>query len=203
MGSGLRERKKAETRAALQDAALQLAARHGVDKVSVEAIAEAAGVSPRTFFNYFSSKEDAILGGAPSDPSPLADLLRARPEDEEPLDALRAALKDSVESLKDDPDRWALRRQLTVRHPELATRYAARLARLEQDLVVEIARRLDLDPDHDLYPGTVVGAAMAAVRVAMTVWQNQDHPPDLDGLIDRAIDLLEGSLARPTPTRRR
>jgi AcrR family transcriptional regulator len=197
MGNGLRERKKAETRAALQDAALELAARHGVDKVSIEAIAEAVGVSPRTFFNYFSSKEDAILGGAPSDPSPLADYLRARPDGEAPLDALRAALRDSVERLEDDPDRWVLRRQLVQRHPELAGRYAARLAQVEQDLVIEIARRLDLDPDRDLYPGTVVGAAMAAVRVAMTVWQNQEHRRDLAGLLDRALDQLEGGLVRP------
>lgn len=197
MSSGLRERKKAETRAALQDAALQLAAVHGVDKVSIEAIADAAGVSPRTFFNYFSSKEDAILGGAPSDPSPLADYLRARPDGEAPLDALRSALKGSVEHLQDDPDRWVLRRQLVQRHPELAVRYAARLARVEQDLVVEIARRVDLDPDRDLYPGTVVGAAMAAVRVAMTVWQDHDHPEDLAGLIDLAFDQLGSGLARP------
>lgn len=197
-GSGLRERKKAETLAALQDAALRLAARHGVDKVSIEAIADEVGVSPRTFFNYFSSKEDAILGGSPSDPSPLAGYLRDRPAGEAPLDALRSALKDSVERLQDDPDRWVLRRQLVQRHPELAARYAARLAQVEQDLVVEIARRVDLDPDHDLYPGTVVGAAMAAVRVAMTVWQNDDHPPDLAGLIDRAFDQLESGLVRPT-----
>lgn len=198
MSSGLRERKKAETRAALQDAALRLAARHGVDKVSIEVIADAAGVSPRTFFNYFSSKEDAILGGAPSDPSPLADLLRDRPAGEAPLEALRAALKSSVEQLQEDPDRWVLRRQLTQRHPELAARYAARLAQVEQDLVVEIARRVDLDPDHDLYPGTIVGAAMAAVRVAMTVWQNHHRPEELAGLIDQAFDQLGNGLARPT-----
>jgi AcrR family transcriptional regulator len=197
--SGLRERKKAETRAALQDAALRLAARHGVDKVSIEAIADEAGVSPRTFFNYFSSKEDAILGGAPSDPSPLAGYLRDRPAGEAPLDALRSALKDSVEQLQDDPDRWVLRRQLVQRHPELAARYAARLAQVEQDLVVEIARRVDLDPERDLYPGTVVGAAMAAVRVAMTVWQGHERPEDLAGLIDRAFDQLESGLARPAP----
>jgi AcrR family transcriptional regulator len=197
MGTGLRERKKAETRAALQDAALRLAARDGVDKVSIEAIADAVGVSPRTFFNYFPSKEDAMVGLSPTIPSPVADLLRDRPVDEAPLDALRSALKGSVERLQEDPDRWVMRRQLVQRHPELAARYAARLAQVEQDLVVEIARRLDLDPDRDLYPGTVVGAAMAAARVAMTVWQNHDHPPDLAGLIDRAFDQLDSGLVRP------
>jgi AcrR family transcriptional regulator len=199
MGTGLRERKKAETRAALQDATLRLAARHGIDKVSIEAIADAVGVSPRTFFNYFPSKEDAIVGMSPTVPSPVVDLLRERPADEAPLAALRSALKGSVERLQEDPERWMARRQLVQRHPELAARYAARLAQVEQDLVIEIARRLDLDPDHDLYPGTVVGAAMAAVRVAMTVWQNDDRPRSLAELIDQAFDRLDSGLVRPSP----
>jgi hypothetical protein len=134
---------------------------------------------------------------SPTAPSLVTDLLRARSDDEAPLEALRAAIEDSVQSLEDDPDRWVLRHQLTLRHPELAARYAARLAQVEQDLVVEIARRLDLDPDHDLYPGVVVGAAMAAARMAMTVWQNQDHASELVALIDRAFDQLESGLVRP------
>lgn len=197
MSNGLRERKKAETRAALQDAALRLADRYGMDKVSVEAIAEHAGVSPRTFFNYFPSKEDAIVGMSPSIPSPLADHLRARPADEPPLVALREAIKGSLERLREDPDRWVIRRRLVQRHPEIAARYAARLAEVEQDLVVEVALRLDVDPDRDVYPATLVGAAMAATRVAMAVWQEHDEPPELDRLLDTAFDHLAAGLRRP------
>jgi AcrR family transcriptional regulator len=199
MSNGLRERKKAETRAALQDAALRLAEQHGVDKVSVEAIAEAAGVSPRTFFNYFPSKDDAIIGLAPSEPSPLLGYLLERPLDEAPSQALRHAIHASIERLQEDPDRWALRRRLVQRHPDLAARYAARLAEVERDLVVEIARRLDVDPDLDIYPGTVVGASMAATRMALTIWQNHDDPPPLAQLIDQAFDLLASGLAPPRP----
>jgi AcrR family transcriptional regulator len=197
MVDGLRERKKAETRAALQDAALRLADRLGPDKVSVEAVAEAAGVSPRTFFNYFPSKEDAIIGMSPSTPSPLIDHLRARPPAEAPLEAMRSALQASVERLEQDPDRWVIRRRLVQRHPELAARYAARLAEVEREVVVELARRLDLDPDHDTYPGTIVGASMAATRVAMTVWQNQDSPASLAKLIDQVFDQLASGFAEP------
>src|SRR4029450_13544031 len=87
---GLRERKKAETRQALMAAAVRLAEDLGPDRVTVEAIAEAAGVSPRTFFNYFQSKEDAMVGVSPNETSELLDDLAARPEDEAPLDPLRA-----------------------------------------------------------------------------------------------------------------
>jgi len=197
MTTGLRERKKAETRKALQDAAIRLADRDGVDRVSVDAIAEAVGVSPRTFFNYFPSKEDAIIGISPTVPPPITDNLRARPADEPPLEALRQAVQAAVEHLQEDPDRWTLRRRLVQNHPELAARYAARLAETEQGLVVEIARRLDLDPDRDTYPATVVGAAMSATRVALAIWQGHDDPSGLTTLIDQAFTHLATGLPPP------
>jgi AcrR family transcriptional regulator len=197
MSQGLRERKKAETRAALADAALRLADERGPDKVTVEAIAEAAGVSARTFFNYFSTKEEAIIGVAPASESPLRDRLAERPPDEAPLEALRAAFLASVERLQDDPDRWVRRRRLTQQYPQLAIRWAAHTAELEHDMVVDIARRLDLDPDRDIYPGVVVGAAMVAVRVAMAVWQQRDDVP-LAQLFDEVFDQLSRGLPAPT-----
>ena len=66
---GLRERKRAQTRHRLEEAAVGLALRDGLDKVTIDAISERADVSPRTFFNYFDSKEDAILGVRPPDVS--------------------------------------------------------------------------------------------------------------------------------------
>jgi AcrR family transcriptional regulator len=198
MSQGLRERKKAETRAALADAALQLADEHGPDKVTVEAITEVAGVSPRTFFNYFSTKEEAILGVQRVDESPLRDALVSRPADEAPLEALRAAFVASVERLQDDPDRWVRRRRLVQQHPHLAVRWAAHTAELEHDMVVEVASRLGLDPERSTYPGVVVGAAMAAIRVAMTVWQVRSDRT-LDDLFDEVFDQLAGGLTAPPP----
>lgn len=196
-GQGLRERKKAETRAALADAALRLADENGPDKVTVEAIADAAGVSPRTFFNYFSTKDEAILGMARADQSPLRDELVSRPAGETPLEALRAAFMASVERLQDDPDRWVRRRRLVQQHPQLAVRWAAHTADLEHDMVVEIARRLGMDPDRETYPGVVVGASMAAVRVAMAVWQQQDDAAGLGPLFEQVFDQLAQGLTSP------
>ena len=198
MSSGLRERKKAETRTALQDAALRLAELHGVDGVSVEAIADEVGVSPRTFFNYFASKDDAILGISPAEPSPLVDELRSRPAGEEPLESMRQSLLASTERLQQDPDRWVLRRRLTQRHPALAAKYSARLAEMEQDMVLVIAGRLGLDPEAHTYPGTLVAASMAATRVAMSVWQHHDDPDGLVDLIDEVFTALAAGLPSPT-----
>src|SRR5471030_968529 len=84
---GRRERKKAETRSALASAAMRLALDHGVDKVTAEAIAEAADVAPRTFHNYFSSKEEAIVSEMADSLARLADGLRTGPADEPVWDA--------------------------------------------------------------------------------------------------------------------
>jgi AcrR family transcriptional regulator len=201
---GLRERKKAETRAALQSAALRLADQLGPEKVTVEAVAEAAGVSPRTFFNYFPSKEAAILDtNRPSNDGTLLTRLKDRPASESPLDALRAAFLGAVERLEQDPDSWVIRQRLVQRHPDLAARWAAHMASFERDIVVEVARRTKLDPDRDTYPAVVVGAAMAAIRVAMTVWQNQpeDRPTPLATLFTQTFEQLASGLAKPRTRR--
>lgn len=190
MSTGLRERKKAETRQALSRAALRLAERLGPDGVTVEAIAERAGVSPRTFFNYFSSKDDAIAGVSTDEPSELLEHLVARPDAEDPGEALREALRTTASSLEGQAADWASRNRLVQRFPQLAVRRAARLTEVERSVVVEVARRMDLDPDRDLAPGVLVAATLGAARVAMTVWEQRAHPGDLADLFDEAFDRL-------------
>lgn len=190
MSTGLRERKKAETRRALARAALRLAERLGPDGVTVEAIAERAGVSPRTFFNYFSSKDDAIAGVSADEPSELLEHLVARPESEDPGDALRQALRTTASSLEGQAADWAARNRLVQRFPQLAVRRAARLTEVERSVVEEVARRMALDPDRDLAPGVLVAATLGAARVAMTVWEQRAQPGDLADLFDEAFARL-------------
>jgi AcrR family transcriptional regulator len=194
--SGLRERKKLETRAALQDAALRLAVEAGPDKVTIEAVAEAAGVSPRTFFNYFPSKDDAIIGVPASSASTLLTELRSRPGDEPPLVALRETIRASIARLQEDPDRWALRTQLVQRYPDLGARFASRMTELEHELAAELARRTGLDPGRDVYPAAAVGAVMGCVRAAMTLWREHEPAP-LEELLEQVFTYLDHSLAQP------
>jgi AcrR family transcriptional regulator len=201
---GLRERKKAETRDALATAALHLADERGLENVTIDEIAAAAGVSPRTFFNYFPSKEDAIIGISPTLTVAVVEALCARPEGEPPVAALRAAVHAAADQLEAEPDVWFIRRRLTAGYTSLAVLHSARLAGVERELVVEVARRTGLDADTDTYPAAVVGATLSVTRVALAVWGERGRRGSLPGLFDEVFDqLAAGFAAVPDRPRRR
>jgi AcrR family transcriptional regulator len=199
---GLRERKKEETRDALASAALRLVDERGLEHVTVDDIAAAAGVSPRTFFNYFPSKEDAIVGSSPTFTAAVVQGLLDRPDDEPPLESLRNAIHVSADHLESEPEAWFVRRRLAARYPSLAVLHSARLASVERELVVEIARRARLDPDTDTYPGVVVGAALAAARVALAAWGARARRGSLPALFDEVFAQLALGLPAPPAARR-
>src|SRR5688572_550938 len=129
--AGLRERKKLDTYRRLATAARELAVERGLEHITVEDIAAAADVSPRTFFNYFANKEDAIVGVDPSVLEELGQQLIARPAEDTPLQALRAVLAPSGQELADFAHRWTLRTELVCRYPALTARHLAGLAKVE------------------------------------------------------------------------
>ena len=98
-GIGHRERRKRETRAALIEAALRLAAEYGADLVTVDQISTAANVSPRTFFNYFSSKEEALTQIGLDAGDRITRRIREAPPDLGSLAAVRAALAAEAASV--------------------------------------------------------------------------------------------------------
>jgi AcrR family transcriptional regulator len=196
--TGLRERKKAQTRRALTAAAIRLSTERGSpDRVTVEEISEAADVSPRTFFNYFSSKEDAVLGVDPERRTELRAELELRPADEAPVEALRAALLSTAEGIDENAELWAQRLQLVREHPSLSAGYVASFADFERGLVEAMAARLDLDPDADLYPAIVVATALTIMRVTVKHWQATDADTPLADLLDLAFDQLAEGLTLP------
>jgi AcrR family transcriptional regulator len=202
----LRERKKAATREALQAAALRLAVRDGLDSLTVEAIAEAVDVSPRTFFNYFGSKEEALLPSDEARHVELQQAIAARPADEPPLVALHAVIRALAVRISERREETTLRMQLVRENPSLLPRHLAAFATFERVLVEAIAARTGLDPDRDLYPSLAATAAVGALRSASQLWRNQGDGmqsdasvPDLgNGLVD-LVDKAFRELAAGLP----
>jgi AcrR family transcriptional regulator len=165
--AGLRERKKADTRAAISRAALRLAVEHGPDAITVDDIAAAADVSPRTVFNYFATKEEAILGFDPHRKLQVGQSVLDRPARELPLTALRAAFVEIATGVPEVAETSRTRVDLVRKHPQLQPSYVAAYAALEDALLDAIAQRTGLDPQRSLYPRLVVSTAIATFRVAL------------------------------------
>lgn len=198
---GLRERKKVVTRQALMSAALRLATERGPDRVTAEDIAEAADVSVRTFFNYFSCKEDAVVGVDPERVEELVEQLAGRPAREAPLEAMRAVVIESLPRYIDDTG-WVQRGALLRQHPQYRARQMAYLEDVERRLAQALAERIGVDADRDPYPALVVAEATAALRVALRYWQAPGIDATLPALVADVFDRLAAGLV-PPPRRRR
>lgn len=182
---GLRELKKRDMRARLSAIALDLAVEHGVAAVRTEDIAAAAGVSPRTFNNYFPSKESAIVGVAAIRADVFCAALRARPDDE----ALHVALRAAARTLFTvEPDRhWMARARLIRSEPSLFAEERKSDIEVEQVVAAEIADRTGTDPMVDLGPRLAAATVVAAIHTAVQFWLDVPTAGTLHEVLDRAI----------------
>jgi AcrR family transcriptional regulator len=189
--AGLRERKKAKTRAAIQAAALSLFERQGYEATTVDQIAELAEVSQSTFFRYFPTKEDVVLLDR-FDPLLLA-AFRTQPPELSAIAALRRTLRSVLRGLPaDELARERQRATLIVSVPELRARaldqIAATLAPFTEAVAERTGRPVD-DPAVRALTGAAIGVAMSAAMTA-----NEDPSADYVELMDDALAQLEGGL---------
>jgi AcrR family transcriptional regulator len=189
---GRRERKKEETRRRIRTAALHLATGHGVEHLTIEDISEAADVSTRTFFNYFSCKEDALVADTHGLAEELRHSIPARPADETPLRALRHALTENTVLRSAPPNRArALARYRLVRdNPSLLPRQLHQFARVDQAIAEAVAERLHIDSTENTRVALLASVAVAVLRLATKRWASNESA-SLPDLIDEAFDLLE------------
>jgi AcrR family transcriptional regulator len=190
--AGLRERKKAKTRDALERAAIELFGRQGFERTTVEEIAAACDVSPRTFFRYFANKEDVLFARGEEKLSGLQAALAGRPVDETPWRALRAsALALSSEFLHDRDDLLRMARVVKAT-PTLEIHGGERQSRFDATVYDELARREQAAgrTPSELELRLVVAAANAAFRASFETWLAADGTPDLGGLVEDAFDRL-------------
>jgi len=188
---GLRERKKARTRAAIRQHALRLFREQGYAATTIDQIAEAAEVSPTTFFRYFPTKEDVVLQ---DDLDVLAiEALESQPADLSPIAAFRAAAAATFAALT--PEELARFREttdLTLSVPEVRARAIDELIRTIQVIAGAVAKRTGRDPD-DLAVRTLAGAMIGVIMSATMPWTTS---PDANMFerIDAALAHLEAGL---------
>jgi AcrR family transcriptional regulator len=191
--TSLRERKKAATRLALHRAVVELAAAKGLDAVTVDAVADHANVSRRTFSNYFANKEEALLYGERTRYERLIAAMRARPESETPWQALTRSVRVLVDAIAELDPVWIAQVRVVRRHPSLAAHQMALHCAVETELVAEILERMrrqqtSSDPVADILRARVIaGTFLAAVRSAIGVWVDRQETLSLADVVDTAL----------------
>lgn len=176
----MRERKKAATRLALHEAALRLAVRDGLERVTVEAIADAANVSRRTFSNYFSGKEEAIYHGDAMRLHRLLELVRDQPTEDHPWAVLSHAAESFTDELGSEANlAWLAQRRKLRRHPGLVAQQIAAYGLIERDLAATLAPRLS-GGDVELRSRLLASTFLTTIRVAIQHWHEHPDGPMLD-----------------------
>jgi AcrR family transcriptional regulator len=199
--AGLRERKKARTRASLREHALRLFREKGYEKTTVEMIAAAAEVSPSTFFRYFPTKEDLVLQDDMD--TRVIEAFDRQPPELAPLAAVRAAMRETWNSFT--TAEWDLIAQgawLSMEVPEIRARAMNEFARTINVIAAALARRTGREPD-DLRVRVVAGAVVGAM-MAIFLPEGADDAdaqplghhvgPEAADRIDEALALLEHGL---------
>lgn len=197
-----RERKKLETRAALEEAALRLFAEKGYEHTTVDEIAEAADVAVRTFFRYFSSKQHVLFGDVAHDRIVrMRAALDARPRDEPPVESIRAVLDHLDIVGVEDQRQILLRVQLMERQPSLRATYLVLTNKLRQVMVDFVAERTGLPPLDDPYPLLVASAAASSWDIALCIWSASGGRRSLSALRREAYAALTAGIP-PFPSGR-
>jgi AcrR family transcriptional regulator len=196
---GLRERKRRATRRAIQLAALDLVAQRGLEKVTVDEISRIADVSPRTFFNYFTSKEEALIGESPTLPeeAQIERFVTAGPAGDL-LSGLGEMISRAGENVAGDVELVKRRRELMKQHPQLFALRMATMRSFEDELGAIVSRRLLADEpalaadpaDLEQRSRLITLVAMAAMRHAWTCWA------DSGGSLVDLSDRLRASFAQ-------
>ena len=184
---GLRERKKEATRLALHQAAVRIAAEHGLARLTVEAIADAAVVSRRTFSNYFASKEEALLYSDQLRMRRLLERVSARPRAESAWAALSAAAIEVVSQDRRDP-RWVAEVRLLRRQPSLLAQLVGTYAEGERALTEALVDRLPAGNDRDLRARLLAAALLTGLRIAVQQWI-EDPRTALSDVLVRVLDV--------------
>jgi len=185
-----REWNKKRTREALEAAAWRLFERKGFDETTIEDITDAAGVSPRTFFRYFDSKEAVLFGDWRSDLDRATATFQSLPAGEHPLSMLREVMLSLVERYETERPKYLFRKKLAAASSNVGA-YERNVITptLEQFTVKALAQWMGVDPEEDLRPFLYTGIAFTAIEGAKRIWIAHDGQVSLTELVQQAFDI--------------
>lgn len=201
-GETLRARKQRQTREAIHRAALRRALEYGIDNVTVAEVSAEANVSPRTFFNYFPTKEDAILGLRDVQDSVAEDAAMESLMDREPTGDLLADVTSLVRSVFSATLSGNTRdqiREAVIRYPQLRRRQLERFSLVEQRLGRIVARHLESDPRFsdgslDIEDAARMIVAICAGAIRFAIHKSADHHAasleETEHHFDQTVELL-------------
>jgi AcrR family transcriptional regulator len=194
-----RERKRTRTKLMLQTEALKLFDRQGYETTTIEDIADAAAVSPRTFFRYFPTKEDVVLWDEYGIDA-AAEFLHARAKDAPIAELVWAFIREGMVGLqRRDRDRLLARTRLIFTVPALQARVWDQHALTAA--LASVAPRLGISPN-DLRLHVLIWSLTAAAVVAADRWQQDDGSSDLVALFDQAVAALAEGMQQLQPAQR-
>lgn len=194
MAVGLRERKKVHVREQLTAAATQLFETHGFDFVTVDQIADAAMVSPRTFFRYFGSKEAVLFADQDEMLEGLRAAIAAQPPESSPLDVLHAVVTALGRDYAENREQH-LRRARMAQTGAAIAEYTLTVVkpRWEDTIAAALAERLGVDVDVDIRPRLFAGVALAVMGAVGPVWMASGGHADTDALLAQGFEVLSAA----------
>jgi AcrR family transcriptional regulator len=174
-------------------AAVRLAADRGWAETTVEDIAAAADVSPRTFFRYFPTKVDVLFGDEPERMAVLERALSGREPGETVLAAVRRGVLEWVTEFMGDPELYVTRARLALQHPDILGTALVRFAYLEEVVAAAAAEELDAEST-ELKPRLIGAATTAAIRSTSQTWVARNGRGDPREIVNESFDLIERGL---------
>lgn len=192
--STLWQRTRQAAYAEITGTAMRLFLDQGFEQTTIDQIATTAGISRRSFFRYFGTKEDVVLGGLAQQGELMRDALESVPLTVEPWDALRQALH-AVDALAVEPDVTLKIAKMMYGIPSLRARSIEKHLHWQSLLVPNIRRRLGLADDDaaDPAPAAIVASAIACLDVAGELWVHGGGTEDLGALYDRAVAAVRSA----------
>ena len=187
---GLREMKKERTRSDIVRVATRMFAARGFDEVTVEEIAAEAEVSHRTFYRYFATKEELVLGPSQHGLDDFVAKFAERPRSESVIASVRDVIMDLAANYEHDFEHDRQRAALVRSTPSLQQRQYERHTAFENAMVPLISQRLGVDPGDDVRPALIAGCAVAAIRAATSQWLLGEASRPFLPIVEQALNML-------------